>query len=201
MKKRIRNHTNPLNIRQRLKNIDIASGLNSFSVVNLEIGFGKGRFMQQFAKGHSNELIIGVEVRKQMVEIFKANHSHSNCIPIWGAGQICLEDVIPDHCLTRVFIFHPDPWFKKRHHKRRVINLDLIELLQKKMVSNGIVYISTDVYELYDDIMTVLLHDDNKEYVQNDPFWATDYKTHWSQFSTNDLRSQFFATFKFKEAL
>ena len=42
MKKRIRNHTNPLNIRQRLDNIDIASGLNTFSVVNLEIGFGKG---------------------------------------------------------------------------------------------------------------------------------------------------------------
>ena len=44
------------------------------------------------------------------------------------------------------------------------------------MVSNGVIYISTDVYELYDDIMTVLLHDDNKEYIQNDPFWVTDYK-------------------------
>ena len=160
---------------------------------------GKGRFIQQFAEIHNSELIIGVEVRKQIVEIFKANHSYPNCLPIWGTAQICLEDIIPDFSLARVFIFHPDPWFKKRHHKRRVINLELIRLLQKKMTSSGIVYISTDVHELYDDIMTVLLHDNNKDFIKNDPFWTNDYKTHWSQFSNVDSRSQFFATFKFKE--
>ena len=200
MKKRIRTHTNPFNIRQRLDDIK----LPVFGVdipIHLEVGFGKGRFMAQYARNHLDEVIIGVEVRKQAVEIFKANHNIDNCFPIWGAGHICLEDAIKDNSLTRVFIFHPDPWFKKRHHKRRVVNTHLIDLIQRKLKPGGTVYISTDVYELYLDIMVVLLKKDNKQFISNDGFWHTDYKTHWSQFSITDYRSQFFATFKFKETI
>ncbi|MEK9727029.1 MAG: hypothetical protein VW397_02855 [Candidatus Margulisiibacteriota bacterium] len=199
MKKRIRTHTNPLNIRQRLDQFSLEGVLGEFQSINLEIGFGRGRFMSSYAQKYTNELMVGVEVRKQMVEVFKANHHFQNCIPIWGAGFICLQDVIPDRSLDRVFIFHPDPWFKKRHHKRRVINLELIRLLRQKMAPQGVVFISTDVYELYDEIMSVLRHDDDKTYIQDNVFWKTDYRTHWSSFSIQDLRSSFFATFKFKE--
>ena len=200
MKKRIRTHTNPLNITQRLDHIDISQAVKDYTALNLEIGFGKGVFMSGFAKTHSEELIVGVEVRKQAVEIFNANHTIKNCYPVWGAGQICLEDIIPDGSLKRAFIFHPDPWFKKRHHKRRVINDALIDLLESKMAPNGIVYISTDVYALYNDIMSVLLKKQNKQFISGDDFWQTGYKTHWSQFSNKDLRSLFTATFKFKES-
>lgn len=199
MKKRIRTHTNPLNIRQRLTDVDISKRIKNYNNVHLEIGFGKGRFLSQYAKNHPDDLVVGVEVRKQAVVVFDANHDLPNCTPIWGAGQICLEDVIPNQSLQSVFIFHPDPWFKKRHHKRRVINTELIRLIKTKMAPGGVVYISTDVLELYDDIMQVLLTEDDKLYLANHPFWLTDYQTHWSQFSVLDQRSHFRATFKFKE--
>ena len=88
---------------------------------------------------------------------------------------------------------------QKCHHKRRVINIELIRLIKTKMAPGGIVYISTDVLELYDDIMQVLLTEDDKLYLENHPFWLTDYQTHWSQFSVLDQRSHFRAAFKFKE--
>ena len=200
MKKRIRTHANPLNIIQRLDHIDISKTVKDYVALNLEIGFGKGVFMSGFAKKYPDELIVGVEVRKLAVEIFNANHAIKNCCPVWGAGQICLEDIIPNGSLKRAFIFHPDPWFKKRHHKRRVINDALIDSLESKMAPNGMVYISTDVYELYNDIMSVLLKKQNKQFISGDDFWQTGYKTHWSQFSNKDLRSLFTATFKFKES-
>ena len=198
MKKRIRTHTNPLSIRQRLTEYQV--NWDQYNAYYLEIGFGKGRFMHEYAKNNPQDLMIGVEVRKQMVIQFKEKPALSNCLPIWGNATICLEDVVQDNVLDRVFIFHPDPWFKKRHHKRRVINDALIDLLESKMESNGTVYISTDVYELYNDIMSVLLKKQNKQFISGDDFWQTGYKTHWSQFSNKDLRSLFTATFKFKES-
>jgi tRNA (guanine-N7-)-methyltransferase len=197
MKKRIRTHTNPLNIRQRLTDPLWQDQIHAHSIICLEIGFGKGRFMNAYAENHDDQLIVGVEVRQQMVQAFTAKPYPDNCLPIWGAGHICLEDLIPDRSLSKVFIFHPDPWFKKRHHKRRVINTSLLATIKTKMRSGGRVYISTDVKELYDDIMAVLLEQNDKQYISGDPFWVTDYTTHWSQFSIRDARSQFLATFQF----
>lgn len=199
MKKRIRTHTNPLNITQRLDNINIKSELMNYHQLDLEIGFGRGRFISQYAKKHPERYVVGVEVRKQMVEEFKRRYTISNCFPIWGAGAICLEDVMPDAKISRVFIFHPDPWFKKRHHKRRVFNTDLLTLIHKKMRPGGQVYISTDVEALYEDMLNVCRTYGNLEFIDDDPFWGQDYLTHWSMFSDLEERSQFFISFKFKE--
>ena len=155
--------------------------------------------MSQYAENHPNRYVVGVEVRKQMVEAFKTRYTIPNCLPLWGAGAICLEDVIPDGNVSRVFIFHPDPWFKKRHHKRRVVNHHLFTLIKQKLVPGGIVYISTDVQELYEDMMNLCETYGNLEFIKDDPFWGSDYLTHWSMFSDLDDRSQFFIAFKFKE--
>ncbi|RAP24955.1 tRNA (guanosine(46)-N7)-methyltransferase TrmB [Candidatus Marinamargulisbacteria bacterium SCGC AG-343-K17] len=199
MKKRIRTHTNPLNIRQRLDDIKINDTIRSYDYLDLEIGFGRGRFMSQYAQKHGDRFVVGVEVRKQMVEEFKRRYTIDNCLPIWGAGAICLEDVIPNNSVDRVFIFHPDPWFKKRHHKRRVVNHELLRLIQSKMVSHGTVYISTDVEELYEDMLNLCETYGNLEFIEDDPFWVNDYLTHWSMFSDKDQRSQYFLSFNFKE--
>lgn len=199
MKKRIRTHTNPLNIRQRLTDISIDLMRGRYPYMDLEIGFGRGRFMSNYAQKHSDRLIVGVEVRKQMVQVFKERYTIDNCLPIWGSGQICLEDVIPNQSLHRVFIFHPDPWFKKRHHKRRVLTHDLLDLIRLKLVSNGMVYISTDVEILYEDMLNLCQTYGSLEIIENDPFWGNDYLTHWSMFSDLDERSQYFISFRFKE--
>ena len=55
-----------------------------------------------------------------------------------------LREQIPDRSLTQIFIFFPDPWQKKRHHKRRLINEELIKLIKKKLVMHGRLHIATD---------------------------------------------------------
>ena len=199
MKKRLRTHTNPFNIRRRLTGT-LLPDFGKFQAVNLEIGFGKGVFMQGYANRHPNELIVGMDVRQSMVNRLNSMPINpSNCVALWGTAMICLEDLIPSQSLDRVFIFHPDPWFKKRHHKRRVINQALMDALKVALKPGGRVYISTDVLDLYHDIMMVLLKNDDKIYIRDDLFWSTDYLTHWSAFSKQSHRSTFMYTFQFKE--
>ena len=78
------------------------------------------------------------------------------------------------------------------------MNQDLLENLKKKLIDNGTIYISTDVVELYDDMLSVC-RDYGMSFIEDDPFWATDYRTHWSMFSEVDQRNQYFITVQFKE--
>ena len=144
-KKRLRNHTNPLNFRDRLTNFSDHVNRTDYDALDFEIGFGRGRFIESYALRHPHRFSVAVEVRKNMVELFKERVQLPNLLPIWGAAQICIEDTIPDQSLSRVFIFHPDPWFKNRHFKRRVLQPELLILLQQKLITNGMIYISTDV--------------------------------------------------------
>jgi len=199
-KKRLRNHTNPLNFRDRLTNFSDHVNRTDYDALDFEIGFGRGRFIESYALRHPHRFSVAVEVRKNMVELFKERVQLPNLLPIWGAAQICIEDTIPDQSLSRVFIFHPDPWFKNRHFKRRVLQPELLILLQQKLITNGMIYISTDVEELYEAMMDTCQQSNGYQLLDGDPFWETDYQTHWSMFSEKDQRSQFFITLK-KESI
>ena len=90
----------------------------------------------------SERNIIGVDVRKQIVEVLNERLEklgfENTCI-LHTRGEICLEDCLEDQSLERVFVFHPDPWFKKKHHKRRVVNPSFLDLVAKKMVPGGLI--------------------------------------------------------------
>ena len=156
---RIRTHTNPFNINQRLKRLDLAEQFkNPAQPLDLEIGFGRGLFLRQYAQQHPERNIIGVDVRKQIVEVLHERLEklglENTCI-LHTRGEICLEDSLEDQSLERVFVFHPDPWFKKKHHKRRVVNPSFLDLVAKKMVPGGRLYLSTDVTLLWEEMESV----------------------------------------------
>ena len=123
---RVRNHTNPFNYHETMEPIDFKSIFKDFNgKLELEIGFGRGVFLREYATRYPNRHIIGIDVRKQIADILKERtpkEAYPNLYICHGSGQRLIEDTIPDGSLERVFIFHPDPWFKAKHHKRRIIN-------------------------------------------------------------------------------
>lgn len=199
---RIRTHTNPFHYFARMQPVDFASVLPHFSgIFDFEIGFGRGLFIRHYAQMYPDRNLVGIEVRKSPVELLKTKlvaNPLPNTYLIHGNAQICLEDMIPDQSLERVFVFHPDPWFKKRHQKRRVINPDFIKVLVPKLIPQAKIYLSTDVAPLWESMLETMRNAHSFLEIEDPDFWELCYKTNWQAFSDRDQRTTYWGTFQLK---
>jgi tRNA (guanine-N7-)-methyltransferase len=113
----------------------------------LEIGFGMGRSLMEMALKYPNQDYIGIEVYRRgisalLIQIVQYNLTN---VRIYNADAVeVLCCCIPDNSLDQILIFFPDPWPKRRHHKRRLVQTALIELIHSKLKPNGCVHIATD---------------------------------------------------------
>jgi tRNA (guanine-N7-)-methyltransferase len=125
----------------------------------LEIGFGMGTTILHSAKKYPEQNFIGIEVHQPgiITLLAKLEALALNNVRIYNEDAIVvLPKCIPDNSLEKVLIFFPDPWPKKRHHKRRLIQPEFIELLQRKLKSKGILHIATDWEDYANHVNNVL---------------------------------------------
>ncbi|MGI9287648.1 MAG: tRNA (guanosine(46)-N7)-methyltransferase TrmB [Pseudomonadales bacterium] len=125
----------------------------------LEIGFGMGDSLLQMARTSPESNFIGVEVHPPGVGRLLAAIDHAKLINlrIFKADALdVLQKCIPDGSLTCVQIFFPDPWHKKRHHKRRLIQPDFVALASSKLTAKGVLHIATDWQPYAEHSMQVL---------------------------------------------
>lgn len=114
---------------------------------NVEIGFGMAENLIAVASTHPQEDFIGIEVHTPGVghalnEIEEKKLTNVRLIQ-HDAVEV-LKHQIPNHSLNSISIFFPDPWHKKKHNKRRLINDEFCALLATKLQKNGKVYLATD---------------------------------------------------------
>jgi tRNA (guanine-N7-)-methyltransferase len=113
----------------------------------LEIGFGNGEQMQFSANKETERNFIGVEVHGPGVGRLLnglAEDKLNNARVYQHDAVEVLKNEIPDATLSQVRIYFPDPWHKKRHNKRRLIQTDFVQLLCQKMKSGGLLHLATD---------------------------------------------------------
>ena len=118
----------------------------------LEIGFGAGEHLAAQAKMHPDINMIGCEPFLNGVSSL-AKHITDDAlenIRIWPDDARILIDTIPDHALDRIFLLHPDPWHKKRHHKRRFLQTTTLDMFARMLSPGGELRIATDDAELCD---------------------------------------------------
>lgn len=115
--------------------------------VILEIGFGMGEALSSLATQHPDTQFIGIEVYRPSVGslLMKIEKQGLQNIKLFKEDAVeVLEHCIPNHQLDAILLFFPDPWHKKRHHKRRLISPDFIELISKKLKPTGYFHVATD---------------------------------------------------------
>lgn len=115
--------------------------------VCLEIGFGMGDSLVEQAKREPDMNFIGVEVHRPGVGhcLMQCGEGNLKNIRVFSDDSIdVLRQSIPASALDRVQVFFPDPWHKKRHHKRRLINETFLALLVSRLKPGGLVHIATD---------------------------------------------------------
>ncbi|SFR82751.1 tRNA (guanine-N(7)-)-methyltransferase [Marinobacter daqiaonensis] len=115
--------------------------------LNLEIGFGMGKSLADMAEARPEQDFIGVEVHQPGVGALlkEIEERQLENIRIYSIDANDVIDLcLPDASLDRVLIFFPDPWPKKKHHKRRLIQHDFIQRIRHKLRVGGILHMATD---------------------------------------------------------
>ncbi len=113
----------------------------------LEIGFGNGASLAQMASAQPDQDFVGIEVHRPGVgQLLKAidEQGLTNLRVACTDAVVLLQDRITDNALDRLQLYFPDPWHKKRHHKRRIIQPSFVELLSQKIKSGGHLHMATD---------------------------------------------------------
>lgn len=125
----------------------------------LEIGFGNGESLAQMALANPDKDFIGIEVHRPGVGhlLLKIRELNLTNVRLYCSDAVdVLREWVPDECLSGLQVFFPDPWHKKRHQKRRLINIDFIEIATAKLQSGGILHCATDWEDYALHMMNVL---------------------------------------------
>ena len=139
--------------------LDFSSLFGNDNPVVIEIGFGMGDSTARIARENPNINYLGIEVflygfSKLLATI--ANEGLTNLrIMRYDAVQV-LEDMISDESVSGFHIFFPDPWPKKRHHKKRLVQLPFTTLLAQKLKKGGYIYCVTDWEDYAKQMLSVL---------------------------------------------
>ena len=127
--------------------------------VVLEIGFGNGESLAAMAEQNPDRCYLGVEVHRPGVGSLLLNIERlglTNLRVSMTDSVELLQAQVPDESLSAVQVFFPDPWPKARHHKRRLIQPEFVQLLRRKLKPGGSVHLATDWPDYAEHMLLVM---------------------------------------------
>lgn len=127
--------------------LDFEEVFGNNNPVVLEIGFGMGKSLVEMAKNAPNLNFIGIEVHRPGVGacLMDASEAGVTNLRVFEHDAVeVLADCIADGSLSKLQLFFPDPWHKKRHHKRRIVQPEFVESLRTKLALGGVFHMATD---------------------------------------------------------
>lgn len=127
--------------------------------IELEVGSGKGLFMIEAAAHDPNTRFIGLELAAKYASLaqmrLEARAVTNGRFFACDAVEVVSRDV-PDQRLAAVHVYFPDPWWKARHKKRRVLNERMLSSIQRVLEPDGILHFWTDVLDYYESTLELL---------------------------------------------
>jgi len=120
--------------------------------VELEVGSGKGLFLTTAATARPDHVFLGIEIATGYARLSAARLARAgltNARMIQGDGGFLVGSVIPDGRLAAVHVYFPDPWWKARHKKRRVLSAAFLAQVGRVLAPTGTLHVWTDVEEYF----------------------------------------------------
>lgn len=166
----LKNKEKDLNFFSAERVLDYKEFFNNCNPCVLDIGFGDGKLLTSIAKKFPELNFIGIEVYESGVgNILKqiSKEELTNIKVSCHDAVIFLENFIADNSLYGLSLFFPDPWPKKKHYKRRIINEDFLNLANRKIAKNGFIKIATDWSNYSDHIIKIFDQNTNFEKIND----------------------------------
>jgi tRNA (guanine-N7-)-methyltransferase len=157
---RIRQHVNPLGLHYETFRGE-RPPLDSAREVEIEIGCAEAQFLFERAVQDPARLYVGLEIREELVT-YVNRKAKLDALPVHAVfcqAQLHLTEIFPSSSVARVYVNFPDPWFKRRHQNRRMLDPVLAGAIAEVAKPGADVFVQTDVWELALDALSVLERD------------------------------------------
>lgn len=139
--------------------------------LEIDIGCGKGRFLLSRAAKYPQRLLLGID--QQAKRLRKIDHAvlHqklTNVRLMQGDAALLLAEHAADNTVASFFVFFPDPWPKRRHHRRRLMNQSFLETAARTLINKGLLHFATDHSAYFEQVLPVF--DADKRFERIPPF-------------------------------
>ena len=127
--------------------------------LEIEVGTGKGLFLRNAASGHPEIDFLGIEIVHKYARYAAAGLTKAgltNARVVSGDAMRIFAELVPDASLAAVHVYFPDPWWKKRHRKRRVMNESFVGHIERTLLPGGALHFWTDVEEYFQVTLELL---------------------------------------------
>lgn len=148
---------NNVTVRREVLPFDWATVFGREAPRTLEIGFNRGRFLTELASRWPEHDHIGIEIRRRYCWrlanlIDRDPDSAQNVRLVWADAKRVTADLLPPGSLQAIFVNFPDPWWKRRHEKRRLVRPDYARELHDLLRDGGEVWVKSDVAAIAEEI-------------------------------------------------
>lgn len=146
---RARQHVNPLGLTFETFRGSVPD-IPADDLVECEIGCADAQFLFERARIAPERWYVGVEIREHLVDEVNATAREEGLRlrAVWCNACLHLDKVFARGRLSTVFVNFPDPWFKRRHHKRRMLNQELLAQICRGLAHGGLVLFQSDVWDV-----------------------------------------------------
>jgi tRNA (guanine-N7-)-methyltransferase len=148
-----------LDAKKLLTKLDAAELFGRSAPLEVEIGTGKGLFLTAACRTQPEHDFLGIEIAKKYADYAAARlvrEQLNNGKVISGDGLRLFREWFPDDSLIAVHVYFPDPWWKARHKKRRVLNEVFLRDVERVLVPGGRLHFWTDVEEYYQSTLALI---------------------------------------------
>jgi tRNA (guanine-N7-)-methyltransferase len=159
-KRRVRHHVNPLSFR---RDVTIPTWSEVFPhperPLEVDVGCMHGTFMLERARRVPEHNFVGLEIRKPLVDEVRGRierDEQTNAHVVLCNANTSFSELFPPQSVHRVYVHFPDPWFKARHHKRRLVKPEFLDAVASRLTPDGELQFATDYQEYAGEVLDLV---------------------------------------------
>ncbi len=156
--------------------------------LEVEAGCGKGLFLAGAAAARPEHNFLGIELAVRYARFAAgrlAQRELANARMVQGDARRVFAELLPDNCLTAVHVYFPDPWWKAKHKKRRVLTEPFLRNIERTLLPGGTLHFWTDVEEYFNETLEILARATRLNgplpVAEQQPEHDLDYRTHFER--------------------